>query len=73
MPWEFSRTPLDWERFGRSALVIMGLAHRKCCPGWVTHWFRSLKETEPVSLSQRVSPCLREAGRMDPLLLPQCS
>lgn len=36
------------------------------CPVWAAHWFRSLMETEPASLSQTRSPHLREAGRMGP-------
>lgn len=30
--------------------MLMRLAHRECRPGWATHWFRSLQETEPMSL-----------------------
>lgn len=36
------------------------------CPVWAAHWFRSLVETEPASLSQTRGPHLREAGRMGP-------
>lgn len=46
-------------------LVTVGLAS---CPGWATHSFRSLKETEPMSLFQSMALIFREQAVWAPSL-----